>query len=498
MIRTVTIFMLVLLTSTAALAQEAPPPRRMPRTPVSRETLVETPALTSRELQGPAIIIDGEKLRIGQMDIRLFGIVPPQLAASFGPQARSALDAAIGGQSVSCHIRDRDRDGRLLANCTNAAGVDLALDLLKRGLAVALRGSIGSTEFAAPYLAAEQAAQSHKIGIWSVAVNAPAASVVPPKPEAAPVEDASKKEEKARADQAAQAKAATDAKAAAEAQANTKIAADILAQEAEAQKNEAAWAQSDEIGFFERYQILISGILMLATALCIAGALERQRIRDRRDETKALAAALRGELMAARGVCFGRAKSITSDAEDHTAAWPRIRTILYQAYVGRLGLLGAELARQVASVYGQSSDYAAIYSSGGSLVEVSKKHALNMLIKRLDEVLPKLADVERTGKISVPSSGPSMMAEGFAFLSTTAMAVFSLFRTIIIIWENARSAVVSSRPVRHAPQHIPQDPPHVTEYTEIIEAEMEQYHYAENVEPIDPSHRKRNKEKGAA
>ena len=117
-------------------------------------------------------------------------------------------------------------------------------------------------------------------------------------------------------------------------------------------------------GFFERYQILIAGFLMLATALSIIGALWAQKRRDRLDEIKAVAAALRGELMAARGVCFGRIKSITTDAEDSAATWPRIRATLYQAYVGRLGLLGAELARQISSIYGQSSDYAALYAPG--------------------------------------------------------------------------------------------------------------------------------------
>src|ERR1700688_467380 len=80
--------------SISAQAQQAPAPRGMPRTRESRETLVQPrdPMPTSRQVQGPAAIIDGEKLRIGETDMRLFGIVPPQLAASFGPQARASLD----------------------------------------------------------------------------------------------------------------------------------------------------------------------------------------------------------------------------------------------------------------------------------------------------------------------------------------------------------------------------------------------------------------------
>jgi endonuclease YncB( thermonuclease family) len=425
---------LACLVSVAAQAQEAPAPQRMPRTPVSREITVEArdPMPASRQVQGPAAIIDGEKMRIGDTDIRLFGVVPPQLAASFGPQARSALDVLANGQSVTCQIRDRDRDGRLLATCHNAAGNDMALELLKHGLAVTARGSIAGTELSTPYLAAEQAAQSQKIGLWSVSI--PAAVVTPsiaaPKPESvASVEGEPKKEEKVtpRSD-----------KASAETQNNetqAKIAADIIGQRAQTQIDDSAWESNDDTGFFERYQILIACSLMLVTALSVIGALWMHKRRDRLDEIKAIAAALRGELMAARGVCFGRAKSITNEDEDRAAIWPRIRATLYQAYVSRLGLLGAELSRQIASIYGQSSDYAAFYNAAGAATDSPKKQALETLLKNIDEVLPKLATIEQSGAIppasamsytprsrydiqpAIPSSAPTKPAAQVAAIS---------------------------------------------------------------------------------
>ena len=248
---------------------------------------------------------------------------------------------------------------------------------------------------------------------------------------------------------------------------------------------------------------------MLATALCIASALESQRLRDKRDEIKALAAALRGELMAARGVCFGRAKSITSDSADRTAIWPRIRSTLYQAYVGRLGFLGAELARQVASVYGQSSDYAALYNPvSGTFLEVTKRQALETLVKRIDEVLPKLAEIEKTGKLLPPHfsashgtarhlAAASGSQTGLNLLSLLALPVTFLFGIINSILASAHNLALNSR-VPQAEPHT-SEPPHVTEYTAIIEADMERYQYtenvetAENVEPLNvPPHKKRS------
>ena len=401
------------LVTTLALAQEAPPPRGMPRLPVSRTPLVEPrdPMPPSQQLQGVAAIIDGEKLRIDKTDLRLFGVVPPQLAASFGPQARAALDSLANGQSVSCYIRDRDRDGRLLATCHNAAGNDMALELLKRGLAVAARGSIADTDIALSYLGAEQTAQSQKIGLWSVS-GAPATLATPAPHTESSVALPPKLETKIppRTESAAEVPPTT------EMQTQAKLAADLLTQhtqeqaKAQARLDDAAWATGGDVGFLERYQILVSCLLMLAIGIGILSVLHRQRRQDKRDELKGLAAALRGELLGARGVCLGRLKSIATDADDKAASWPRLRSTLYQAYVGRLGHLGAELARHVSSLYGQASDYAALYNPAAATPHPQpKKQALENLVKHMDEILPRLFLIEQTGQLA-PRQTPGVRA----------------------------------------------------------------------------------------
>ncbi len=375
----------VLFFSGAALAQEAPPPRKMPRVPVSREFLPSgrEPMPASREKHGIAAVIDGEKLRIGETNLRLFGIVPPQLSASFGPQARGELDTLAGGQNVACQIRDRDRDGWLLATCQNNAGNDLALELLKRGLAVAARGSIADTELAVTYLGAEQAAQAQKLGLWSASSYA-SVSATP----VAPKEGVEAKKEEQTA-------------AKADAQTQAKIAADVLSEQA--RLDEMGGEPGEARGFFERFQILLAGILAVLTALGILGVLAVQRNRERCEELRGLAAALRGELTAMRNICAGRAKSIASEVDDRVAAWPRLRATLYQAYVGTLGCLGADLARQIATIYGQSSDFAAYYNPASGMPDAPKKQALEALVKHIDEILPRLAVIEKTGKI--PTTG---------------------------------------------------------------------------------------------
>lgn len=402
-----------LLFAVSAFAQEAPPPHKSPRVPVHRQTVVE-PKVPPRDLEGLAAIIDGEHLRIEDTDLRLFGIVPPQLSASFGPQARSALDTLVGGRPVSCHIRDRDQAGHFLATC-RVAGTDndLALELLRRGLAATARGSLEPTELAAPYETAEDSAQKQKLGLWSAPQPAAVSlTAVAPKPESAaqnpampplpraetilppvpPVE--LKKEEKP-----PEKKTASPEKLAPNA---TDL--DLVNQTEAALPPGSVLPLPEESlangpGFFARYQLLIAGLLMLATALSIIGAVEYQRRVEKRDEMKAIAAALRGELLAARAVCQARIKT-WSEADDRNAAWPRIRSTLYQAYAGKLGFLGATLARQIASIYGQASDYAAYYGPNPAPQAEApppRKQALQTLARHIEEVLPRLAYIEETG-----------------------------------------------------------------------------------------------------
>lgn len=517
--------------SASAGAQEAPPPRKMPRVPVSREYLYSArdPMPASREKKGVAAVIDGEKLRIGETNVRLFGVVPPQLSASFGPQARGELDALAAGQNVSCQIRDRDRDGWLLATCANAAGNDLALELLKRGLAVAARGSIADTELASSYLAAEQAAQAQKTGLWLGSSAPPVSSslVAPPKPEAAEA----KKED------------ITAAKVDADAQA--KIAADVLSEQS--RLDEMGSEAGIERGFFERYQILISGFLAFLTALSVLAVLRRQRNEERREELKALAAALRGEVTSMRYVCVGRARSITDDMDDRTAAWPRLRATLYQAYVGRLGFLGSELARQISALYGQASDYAAYFNPSSGMAEAPKKQALEALVKHIDDILPRLAVIEKTGVLPVGShvlavrrpppeakanvsamhvsarpaaaapapapavhvapvpapalrtSTPPPVAKALPVVKAAPSAKPSSppfhFPTVSISVLRER-AVCFLRSCREAMAKPPEPPPSMidpqsAEYTALIEAEMMRYQYEEQIRTIEMQQRRR-------
>ncbi len=443
----------VLLSTTAAHAQYAPVPKKAPRTPVSKELLSSktAPLSPSTLLQGTAKIVDTERLRIDQTEVRLFGVVPPLMGASYGPQARAVLDSLAQG-TVTCQIKDRTRDGHYLAMCSNEAKADFGLELLRRGLAASARGSLTGSPYEAPYQAAEAAAQNQKLGIWSASMPAAASESsirsVMTKAETAKVEAEKAKKEAEAAKQEVERAKAELAKIGAQMPQPTATAdtasqpSTVLSLETGANVDKALLAPvkagavpdvsatptAEDVqavlmtekeplpdlipetrGFFERYQLLLSSVLVFGTTIILAVGFVWNKFRQKKEDMRSIAAALHGELMAARSVCVARLSKIALDGNDATTSWPRIRTIVFQAYIGKLGCLGAVLSRQIASVYGMASDYASYYNTSAPRNEGTSKHqALRLLVKHIEEITPRLSQIEKEGKL--PAEAKSIVA----------------------------------------------------------------------------------------
>jgi len=113
-------------------------------------------------------VIDGDTIVIAGANIRLYGIDAPESAQvcqangkshQCGTSATLALSKRIGGRSVSCTERDRDRYGRIVAVC-HAGGEDLNGWLVSEGLAIAYR------HYSTDYIVHEQAAREAGRGLW--------------------------------------------------------------------------------------------------------------------------------------------------------------------------------------------------------------------------------------------------------------------------------------------------------------------------------------------
>lgn len=129
------------------------------------------PALQNWSAQPAEVtVVDGETLRLGDRTLRLKGVDAPErgqtcrnaTGASFDCAAASAeaLSRLLGGRAVTCQIEGRDRFGRGLGRCA-AGGLDLNLELVAAGFAIAAPGSRGVL------VSAEAEARLAGRGLWS-------------------------------------------------------------------------------------------------------------------------------------------------------------------------------------------------------------------------------------------------------------------------------------------------------------------------------------------
>jgi endonuclease YncB( thermonuclease family) len=123
-------------------------------------------------LSGGPQVIDGDSLRLDdprKSEVRLHGIDAPEYRQTCfdendrewpcGREATRFLRGLVGGGEIKCQPVDRDRYGRLVADC-RAKDVSLNDEMLRGGYAVAYRNS------SARRLALEAQARDAKRGIW--------------------------------------------------------------------------------------------------------------------------------------------------------------------------------------------------------------------------------------------------------------------------------------------------------------------------------------------
>ena len=117
------------------------------------------------DVAGAPAVIDGDTLRFDKVQIRLFGIVAPDLeqtcqgqavAWPCGQAARDHLWELVAGEYLSCTER---------GYCTLADGRDLGELMVEAGFARADRRTAGTD-----YDAAEQSAKAAKRGLWAAAL----------------------------------------------------------------------------------------------------------------------------------------------------------------------------------------------------------------------------------------------------------------------------------------------------------------------------------------
>ena len=141
-------------------------------------SLCFTPFLFSKEFNGKARVIDGDTIKIKNVNIRLFGIDAPEIKQSCkkiylsiyifnfqkeydcGQVSKKALSKKIqNDKEVKCVSSTKDRYGRHIGICY-LKHLEINKWLVRNGHAVAYR------KYSKKYVSEEEYARENKLGLW--------------------------------------------------------------------------------------------------------------------------------------------------------------------------------------------------------------------------------------------------------------------------------------------------------------------------------------------
>lgn len=126
---------------------------------------------------GSIAVIDGDSLRDGQTEIRLYGIDAPEYlqscldaqgsSYSCGKRAADELRKLVRAGEIKCSSSGLDRYHRAISRCHSGA-LDVNQEMVRRGWAVAF------IQFGSDYVYAETQARQAKRGLWAGSFEEPA------------------------------------------------------------------------------------------------------------------------------------------------------------------------------------------------------------------------------------------------------------------------------------------------------------------------------------
>jgi len=77
--------------------------------------------------------VDGDTITAGGQAVRLWGIDAPEMNRRAGKRAAGHLARLIEGAEITCRLKDVDAYDRIVGQCFDAQGSDLACLMVKSG-----------------------------------------------------------------------------------------------------------------------------------------------------------------------------------------------------------------------------------------------------------------------------------------------------------------------------------------------------------------------------
>ncbi len=144
----------------------------------SKNLYVKSHLQFDKKFSGNTFVIDGDSIKVGGKEVRLFGIDAPEYSQSCfnakkeeyqcGQASRSFLIDLAGGKNVECVYAEKDKYDRFLGKCF-VGDVSINEALIENGMAVIYN----FTESDEKMDELEKVAQDKKLGIWQGAFQLP-------------------------------------------------------------------------------------------------------------------------------------------------------------------------------------------------------------------------------------------------------------------------------------------------------------------------------------
>lgn len=132
----------------------------------------------NKDFSGNAFVLDGDSLKVGGKEVRLFGLDAPEYSQTCfdkkkeeypcGQVSRDFLIGLAGGKKVNCIYAEKDKYNRFLSKCF-VGKTSINEEIVKNGMAVIYN----FTESDEKMDALEAEAKAKKIGIWRGTFQAP-------------------------------------------------------------------------------------------------------------------------------------------------------------------------------------------------------------------------------------------------------------------------------------------------------------------------------------
>lgn len=130
---------------------------------------IVAPVAAQPFLEGKAVVVDGDTLKLNGQSIRLHGLDAPESRQTCsvqgqdypcGKEATAYLKSLIGEEDCRCDPKGKDRYGRVIAICFASDGTELNRAMVRAGMALAYR------RYSTDYVEEESHAKAAQLGLW--------------------------------------------------------------------------------------------------------------------------------------------------------------------------------------------------------------------------------------------------------------------------------------------------------------------------------------------